>query len=292
MEPAVRTDQVTVNGIDFTYLESGTGPLALCLHGFPDSANTWRHLLGDLAAAGFRTVAPFQRGYAPTGLDEDGFYQTGALAKDALALHDAFGGGEDAVIIGHDWGALATYGAAVTEPDRFARVVAMAVPPGGAMGAALLGNLDQVKRSWYMFLFQHPLAELITAADDLALIDRLWSDWSPGFEAATEVELVKPSLRRPDNLRAALGYYRAALGAGPIDATLDNLQASTSEYPPQPMLYLHGANDGCVGREVADASAQAAPANISFQVLEGVGHFLHLERPTDVNRLIVEFLTS
>src|SRR5437899_12980405 len=101
--------EITANGLKFSALAEGpsNGPLALCLHGFPDSAWTWRYLLPELAAAGFRAVAPFMRGYAPTNVPSDGRYQTGALATDALALHDVLGGDGDAVIVGHDWGAAA-----------------------------------------------------------------------------------------------------------------------------------------------------------------------------------------
>ena len=106
---ALEEGRVTANGVDFAYLACGSGPLALCLHGFPDSAHTWRHLLPMLAEAGFRAVAPFMRGYAPSSVPPDGRYQTGVLAADALALHDALGAEQQAVIIGHDWGAVATF---------------------------------------------------------------------------------------------------------------------------------------------------------------------------------------
>src|SRR6187402_33838 len=88
--------RVEANGVDFAYLHTGPddGPLALCLHGFPDSAHTWRHLLPALASAGYHAVAPFMRGYAPTAVPADGRYQTGALATDAIALHEALGGGK------------------------------------------------------------------------------------------------------------------------------------------------------------------------------------------------------
>src|SRR3954469_24473242 len=97
---------VEAGGLTFATLEAGNGPLALCLHGFPDSAWTWRHLLPELAAAGFRAVAPFLRGYAPTEVPADGIYQSGAIVADASALHEALGGDGDAVVIGHDWGAF------------------------------------------------------------------------------------------------------------------------------------------------------------------------------------------
>jgi len=95
---------VTVNGVDFAYVEAGSSrdPLALCLHGFPDTAHTWRHLLPALAGAGYHAVAPWMRGYAPTSIPSDGAYQVGALASDACALHEALGGDDRAVLVGHD----------------------------------------------------------------------------------------------------------------------------------------------------------------------------------------------
>ena len=178
MPYSIETRTIVVNDVDFTYLACGDeGPLALCLHGFPDSAHTWRHLLPLLAEAGFRAIAPFQRGYAPTAVPADGRYQTAALALDANGFHEALGGGEPGVIIGHDWGAPGTIGAAVSAPERWRKVVTMAVPPGPAMGAAFLTVPAQLKRSWYMFFFQHPLSDLVVPANDLAFIDQLWADW-------------------------------------------------------------------------------------------------------------------
>src|SRR6266852_4367999 len=91
--PAPDRIEVTANGVDFVALALGPadGALALCLHGFPDSAITWRYLLPELAAAGFRAVAPWMRGYAPTAVPADGSYGVGALVADACALHDALG---------------------------------------------------------------------------------------------------------------------------------------------------------------------------------------------------------
>jgi pimeloyl-ACP methyl ester carboxylesterase len=146
-------------GLSFACLTAGpdNGPLALCLHGFPDTAHTYRHLLPRLAAAGYRAVAPFSRGYAPTAIPADGRYQSGALAQDAIALHQALGGVDRAVIIGHDWGAQAAYGAAVLAPGRWRRVVAMALPPGPALASGLF-SYDQVRKSFYLYFFQNPLA--------------------------------------------------------------------------------------------------------------------------------------
>ena len=283
---------VTVNDVEFTYLAAGDhGPLAVCLHGFPDSPHTYRFLLPRLAAEGYRAVAPFMRGYAPTAVPADGRYQTGMLAMDAIGLHEALGGDGEAVIVGHDWGATATYGAAAYAPERWRKVVTMAVPPGGAMGAAFLGNLAQIKRSWYMFFFQHGLSDLVVGADDLAFIDMLWADWSPGHDAHEDVPHVKAALRDPANLAAALGYYRATLGDGYVDPALADVQAAGQQNPTQPTLYLHGADDGCIGAEVAEWAADHSPDNVSVRVFEGCGHFLHVDHPQAINDEILGFLS-
>ena len=288
--PGISQQSVSANGVDFAVLTAGEGPLALCLHGFPDSAHGYRHLLPALASAGYRAVAPFQRGYAPTAVPADGLYQSGVLGVDANALHEALGGDSDAVIIGHDWGAVGTHAAAVLGPDRWRKVVTMAVPPGGAMGMAFVTNLAQVKRSWYMFFFQHMLSDLVVPGNDLAFIDMLWADWSPGYDATEDLGYVKASLRDPANLAAALGYYRATLGDGLKSPALDDAQNAANTVPTQPLLYLHGRNDGCVGVEVAEFASSMAPANCTFDVVDGAGHFLHLERPDVVNARILEFL--
>jgi pimeloyl-ACP methyl ester carboxylesterase len=164
----VRSRAVRANGLEFGLLEAGAGPLALCLHGFPDSAYTWRHLLPALAEAGFHAVAPFMRGYAPTAIPDDGRFGIGALVADAVALHQALDGDGHAVLIGHDWGAEAAYGAAAFAPDRWRRVVTLAVPPR-ALDPVLFGDYQQLKRFFYLFLFRDPLlrAEPVVAADGM-----------------------------------------------------------------------------------------------------------------------------
>lgn len=284
--------RISANDVEFGYLEAGQGPLALCLHGFPDSAWTWRHLLPALADAGYRAVAPFMRGYAPTAVPADGRYQTAALGLDACALHEALGGGDDAVIIGHDWGAMAAYVAANHEPYRWRRVVTMAVPPAGAVTAGFM-TYAQLKRSWYMFFFQHGLADLVVGMSDLAFIDGLWADWSPGYDASDDLRHVKDSLREPASLAAALGYYRATLGNVGVDPALDAVQVKAGEVTAQPTLYLHGRSDGCLGIEVAEtARAFLTSTGSRMEVVDDAGHFLQLERPDVVNQLVVDFITS
>ncbi len=277
--------------LEVAYLTCGAGPLALCLHGFPDCASTWRHLLPALAEAGFRAVAPWLRGYAPTGVPEDMRYQNGALVHDANALHDALGGDGDAVIVGHDWGARAANGAAAFAPDRWRRVVTLAVPPAAAVAQGFL-TYEQLRRSWYMFLFQHPLADVAVGLDGLRFIDRLWADWSPGYDAAGDLPAVKEALGQPANLAAALGYYRATLQPDRQVPELAAEEAAVAKTPPQPHLFMHGEDDGCMGVELARDAGAFLPDGSRVVIVDDAGHFLHLELPGIVNPVIVDFVTA
>jgi pimeloyl-ACP methyl ester carboxylesterase len=290
----VRSARVTANGIEFGVLELGSGPLALCLHGFPDSAHSWRYLLPELASAGFRAVAPFMRGYAPTSLAVDGCYQLGALVADAVALHDALGGDERAVLIGNDWGAETAYGAAALAPERWRKLVTIAVPPA-ALDARIFSDYQQLRRFFYLFFMKTARAEAVIAADDMAFLDRLWSDWSPGYDATEDLRNAKRCLRAAGHLSAAIGYYRAdepgLYENQPTDAYAAE-HAALLRTAPQPTLYLHGDRDGCIDVTlVADAKSHLAQDS-RMEVIEGVGHFLHVERPRAVNERILAWVLS
>jgi pimeloyl-ACP methyl ester carboxylesterase len=293
LEPKASTARA--NGLEFGLLEAGHGPLALCLHGFPDTAHTWRYLLPELAATGFRAVAPFMRGYAPTAVPGDGCYDLGALASDASALHEVLGGDERAVLIGHDWGAEAAYLAAAAAPGRWRRLVTLAVPPA-ALDPVLFSDYEQLKRFFYIYLFRDTpgLAEEIVSADGMAFIGRLWQDWSPGFDAAPWVDRVRESLRDPARLSAAIGYYRAPLAAG-LPAGPGPYQAerqAAGRRAPQPTLYLHGSADGCIGVDlVSDAERHLGPGS-RLRVIQGAGHFLQVEQPGEINRHILAWVTG
>ena len=291
----VRSATVQANGLQFGVLEAGSGPLALCLHGFPDAAHTWRHLLPALAGAGFHAVAPFMRGYAPTGVPADGAYQLGALVADAVALHDVLGGDSDAVLIGHDWGAEAAYGAAAYAPDRWRRLVTLAVPPA-ALDEVLFSDYDQLRRFFYLFMFRDPagFAEAVVARDGMAFLDRLWRDWSPGFQPGEHLAQVKQCLQQRANLSAALGYYRAAGAVGEGTGTTAQYaaqQQAAGRQPPQPTLYLHGARDGCIGVELARGTERLLAPSSRMIVIDDAGHFLHLEKPSAVNDHVLSWVS-
>jgi pimeloyl-ACP methyl ester carboxylesterase len=288
MDPT--TNRVTANGIDFAYFEAGSGPLALCLHGYPDSAHTWRHLLPALADAGFHAVAPFLRGYAPTSLAPDDCYQNGVLGVDANALHQALGGDGDAVLIGHDWGAMGAYAGAHLAPERWRRVVTAAVPPGSAIAEGFM-SYDQLRLSWYMFFQLNPLSDMVVPMNDFDFVRKLWRDWSPGYDGGEDVARFIDCMAEPANITAALSYYRQTLQFELQSPDLADAQTGTLTLPTQPLLYLHGRNDGCMADWLAEkADDQMTVEGSRFEMLEGAGHFLHLERPERVNALIVDFV--
>ena len=269
------------------------GPLALLLHGFPDSPATWRHLVPVLEARGYRVAVPAMRGYLPSSHDPAGNYELAALAADCDALHHALGGDERAVLIGHDWGAAVAYVALAASPERWSKGVTISVPPLAVMAAAFF-TYEQLQKSWYMFFFQNPLADFVVPTDNLSFIDRLWADWSPGYDATNDLSAVKQALATPEALGAALGYYRAMFTGNALSQAnplLAPYVAAGATNPTQPVLYLHGREDGCIGAAaVADTPAHLSAAS-SMTFIEGAGHFVQLEAPDVVSSLIVSWLT-
>ncbi len=285
---------ITVNSIDFAYLEAGPadGPLALCMHGFPDHALTWNRLMPELADAGYHVVAPWLRGYEPSGLAPDGNYQSASVALDILGIADALAGDGDAVLIGHDWGAISSYVAIGHRPDRFSKFVALAVPHSSSLAPAFF-RPAQLQRSFYIFVFQNPLAEMLVQANDFEFIDYLWSYWSPGHPPDAEyMRALKDTLGSPGTSEAAINYYRYALGTIPADPALAEVAAAADGPMNVPTLYLHGIDCGCMGVETANEELLRPnfPAGLEMHLIPDAGHFLHRDQPETVNRLILDFL--
>ncbi len=285
----IETRDVEVATGRFRALVAGppAGASLLVLHGFPDAPPSFAPLIERLAEHGYRVVAPWMRGYAPSVMG--GPYHAEALAGDVLALADGIApGGAPVHLLGHDWGAVATYAACALAPARFAASVALAVPhPLAFLRAAM--TTRQALRSWYMAFFQLPGAEQIAAARDFALIDRLWRTWSPGYR-------LPPHLR--DELHACLQaswpaplfYYRAMVR--PLGPAVRRLRSTSSiaRRIPVPLLYLHGAEDGCITPAAAAGAERYFSGPYRAEILAGAGHFLAAERPVEVATRVINWL--
>ncbi len=283
---------IKANGITFSAIEAGEGPLVLLLHGFPDQNLSWGPLIESLAATGWHAVAPAMRGYAPTGRAPDGCYQSWATGSDAVALIKALGH-DNAVLVGHDWGATAVYAAARQSPESISKLVTMSVPHGPQLGKSFVTNGDQQRRSWYMFFFQLAFAEPAVQHEKFAFIDRLWAEWSPGYTAPPEHRAaLKRMLATEGVLGDTLAYYRQTFSPMPDHPEWATRQAQSNGPIAIPTLYLHGADDGCIGPEVSEGMEASFPAGLQRVVVPNAGHFLHLEQPDVIAEHVLGFLNS
>jgi pimeloyl-ACP methyl ester carboxylesterase len=274
-------------------------PIALCLHGFPDTAHGWRKVAPLLVDAGWRVVAPFMRGYAPSAIPSDGSYHVGALMDDALAVLDAVGSTGRDVLIGHDWGAIAGAGLAAMPDSPFVKSVIMSVPPSASFrpdggmpedfGRLIATWPAQMARSWYILYFQLPWLPERSAK---WVVPKLWRRWSPGYVADEDLRYVDASIGAPDRWRAALGYYRATVRNTKPPARYAELHKHWLSAPGIPTLYLHGTDDGCATADYARWVERVLPEGSELALVERAGHFLQLDQPEVVGRRIVDFIGS
>jgi pimeloyl-ACP methyl ester carboxylesterase len=259
---------VDANGLRFGILEAGTGPLVLLLHGFPDTAHTWDRAMTAIASEGYRCVAPFMRGYHPTAIPGDAAYDTDTLAKDVIALIEALGG-EKAIVVGHDWGASASYGAAALAPERVKMLVVFAVPHPRAMKPTpgLVWNLR------HFFTLRRKSAATKIVAKDCALVDELVRRWSPSWKdvPAGETARVKAAFREPGCAEAAVSYYRF----------ISTRMPSSHMLPiTVPTVAFAGENDIIPPRAYEKARKCFTG---SYEVVQVPGgHFMHRQHPDHV----------
>ena len=253
---------VDANGLSFAYLEEGSGPLVLMLHGFPDTAHTWDDLRSRIAAKGYRAVSPFMRGYRPTAIPAcDADQET--LAHDVIELIDALGATE-AIVIGHDWGAAAAYGAAALAPERVAKLFALAIPHPGALKPSL-------KKLWgvrHFVTYKLPGAPDRFARNDFAALPAIYRRWSPHWSPTVdEFDAVWSTFSNSASLNAAFGYYRKL---SPIPS------ASLKKRITVPTVVFAGRTDSVAEPADFRHAARMFTGDYIVEEVEG-GHFLHRE---------------
>jgi pimeloyl-ACP methyl ester carboxylesterase len=283
----MREGSIEANGLRFSYVEEGEGPLVVLLHGFPDNALSWGRVMPSLAAAGYRAVAPYLRGYAPTQTPADGRFDSAALADDVAGLIGALGAGEPAFLVGHDWGASATYATVVLHPEAVRRAVTLAIPPP-ASTIRIFEHPEILHRAFHFWLFQVPVfAELSVRNNDFAMIDYLWDLWSPGIDDAEHIKSVKQTLAEPNVVENALGYYRAMLQFQMTHP--EPAQRILTEPIGVPTMLVMGANEPILGTGGEDDGGLFA-GEFRFELVPGAGHFVQREQPEVLSKLIIEWL--
>ena len=268
---------VRANGLQFAYLEEGTGPLVLLLHGFPDTPQTWDAVRPALASAGYRAVSPFMRGYSPTEIPRDGPFDSDTLGRDALALIDALGE-KNAIVVGHDWGASAAYSAATLDPDRVALLVTAGIPHPGSLRPS-------PRLLWHVrhFVTLRPMsAAQRIRAGNYAHIDELVQRWSPTWNVPRgETDAVKRAFAEPGCLEAALGYYRAMQ---------PRLPASHRKRVTVPTVSFAGTDD-VLPVTAFDRAASWFTNRYDIVRVPG-GHFMHREHPAQFIRELLAALAK
>lgn len=269
--------EITANGLRFHVEDQGAGAPVILLHGFPDTSAAWRRQAPALAEAGYRCIAPDLRGRGrsekPAQVEA---YTLSTLVADVAGIMDALDV-ERAHVIGHDWGAAVAWLFVSLLPQRVERLVILSVGHPSARGKP---TLDALQKGWYRLLFQFPGIEDTLRADDWYLMRTL-------FQGAGDLERYVADLSEPDALTAGLNWYRANMPP-------DRLVAPPPKLPPiqAPTLGVFSTGDLYLTEDAMTRSAEFVRGPWRYERLEGIGHWMQIEAPEPVNRLILEFLRS
>lgn len=279
-EPTLRF--VEANGLRFACLEQGAGPLVLFLHGFPDNAWSYRKQLQVFSQAGYRAVAPFLRGYAPTEIPSDGAFDPIVLGKDLEALIAALSDDGQARVVGMDWGGTSTLQVLGTAPAAIKAAVVMNTAHPITF-LSIRKDPEAVRSLFHFYFFQLPGADSAVNIEGLPFIDYLWTLWSPAYRNDAHLRSIKETLSAPGVMTAALRYYAGLFETGRA-GRLPMTEMAT------PTLTIYGANDPTARYSEKEEPLFTGPHR--RVVLPDVGHFPHLEREVEVTGLIMDWFKT
>lgn len=273
---------IDANGFVFDALAAGPtdGDLVLLLHGFPQTSYEWRAQLLALGRAGYRAVAPDQRGYSAGARPEgDDQYAMSELVDDVMAIADELGA-DEFHLVGHDWGAAVAWVGAITEPDRVVSLAAVSVPHPGAYSEAT-ANPDGEQRSkqGYIETFVRPGAAAALTADVESFLAAALGDVGTD-DAIAEYAAV---LGSPEAMDSALAWYRANDLRDGVDAAAPAVTV--------PTLFVFGTDDCCLGRDAADLTERYVTGPYRYEVLDGVSHWIPEETPERLSELLVDHVS-
>jgi pimeloyl-ACP methyl ester carboxylesterase len=267
-------------GQPFVVSQLGDGPDIVLVHGFPDTPHSYQALQDELVKAGWRVTVPWLRGYHPATIVPGRPYDFETIGRDGLALLDAIGA-QQAVFVGHDWGALMSFVVATLAPERVRALVTIAIPHP----SLLQRSPASLYRARHFLALKLPWAEASTRRGDFAYLERLYTRWAPNWSGPAREESlaqVKRALSEPETLKGAIDYYRALpLGGSKL----------LEHAPAVPNLAVGGTAD-IVPAELYRVSAELFPAPSRALIVEGAGHWPHREDEAAVVPEIVRFATE
>ncbi len=283
-ETRLRHARLAVGDVSLDVVEAGPpdGPPVVLLHGFPDFWWGWRHQIAALADAGFRVVAPDQRGYAhsdkPPGIDA---YRLTHLVGDVVGLADALGLRRFA-LAGHDWGGVVAFATAARHPERVERLAVVNAPHPDTWAPYALRHPGQIVKSLYVGLFQVPgLPEALLRANRFGAMRRALEGSSrPGTFSAADLDRYVAAWSTPGALTAMLNWYRAL--RRPAPGPLPRIEAET--------LIIWGVADRFLERGLAAAAARRCR---SARVIDrDAGHWVLVEEPEAVSAALIEIFAA
>jgi pimeloyl-ACP methyl ester carboxylesterase len=266
------------------YVEAGTGPLVVLLHGFPEFWYGWRRQIAPLAAAGFRVVAPDTRGYNLSSRPQDvAAYDTGALADDIGGLIRERGA-ETAMLVGHDWGGTLAWTLAMNHPEVVDRLAILnaAHPRKLSQG---LHHPGQLRRSWYFFFFDLPdLPESVVHANNWHFFRHFLRDARPAL-TPEETDRYIAAWSQPGAATGMINYYRSSVRTSPkkAEAAIHPIQA--------PTLVIWGEADHYLNPDLAEPEHDDVPNLDRVERLDGASHWVHHDEAERVNRLLIDFFS-
>jgi epoxide hydrolase 4 len=287
-EASVTHRTADLGDVRLHYVEAGEGPLVVLLHGFPEFWYSWRHQIPALAAAGFRVIAPDQRGYNLSSKPRRiRAYDVDYLARDVARLIQRCGAERAAAVIGHDWGGGVAWAFAMRYPALLERLAILNVPHPVRMLAGLR-TLRQLRKSWYIFFFQLPwLPEAWFRVGHFASLRQVFrrDPVRPSAFPDAVVDRYVEAMARPRAVTSAINYYRAFVRKGLREGT------RTMQRIECPVLVVWGEHDSYLGLELATPPRRWVP-NARVERLPDASHFVQNDRPEQVNALLLDFLQA
>jgi pimeloyl-ACP methyl ester carboxylesterase len=271
------TLRADVDGVGIEYEITGDGPPVVLLHGFPDSGRLWRHQVPGLVQAGFKVIVPDLRGYGRSDKPTEAqAYTMNLLVDDVLAVISA-AGAERAHVVGHDWGAVVAWATALRAAERVDHLVVLSV---GHPATFFADGFAQHEKSWYMLLFQFSgIAEQWLSADD-------WANFRAWIRHP-DADAVIVELEANGSLTPSLNYYRANMPP-------NRFLRFGLELPPikAPTMGVWSSGDPALTEGQMTRSAGNVAGPWRYERLDGPGHWMQLEAPGEVNRLLIDFLAA